>query len=82
MYGIGSLASQLLVSETTAGDMRHNTMKAFAIMRQAAIVVAEYLFVQITKPLLPLVLGHLFARCLWRASQGERDASCAKRTFA
>jgi hypothetical protein len=29
--------------------MRHDTMKAFAIMRSLAIVVAEHLFVQIAK---------------------------------
>src|SRR5260370_25763249 len=49
MYGIGALASQLLVSEATTRDMRHNTMKAFAIMRSLAIVVAEHLFVQIAE---------------------------------
>src|SRR6266849_1239593 len=49
MYGIGSLASQFLISEATASDMRHDTMKAFAIMRQVPIVITEYLFVQIAE---------------------------------
>ena len=49
MYGVGAFASQLLVSEATARDMRHNAMKTFTIMRQLAVVVAEYLFVKIAK---------------------------------
>src|SRR5260370_16287439 len=49
MYGISSFASQLLVSEATASDMRHDTMKTLTIMHQMPIVVAEYLFVQIAK---------------------------------
>lgn len=47
MYGVGALASQLLVSKATASDMRHDTMKAFTIMRRFAVVVAKHLFVEI-----------------------------------
>jgi hypothetical protein len=49
MYRVSSFASQLLIREATASDMGHNMMKAFAVIRQSAIVVAEYLFVKITK---------------------------------
>ena len=49
MYGVRSFASQLLVSEATASDMRHYAMKTITIMRQMPIVVAEYLLVQIAK---------------------------------
>src|SRR5260370_35515376 len=49
MYGVRSFASQLLVSEATASDMRHYAMKTITIMRQMPIVVAEYLLIQIAK---------------------------------
>src|SRR5882724_175636 len=49
MYGICSFASQLFVSEAATSNMRHDTMKAFAIMCCFAVVVAEYLFVQIAE---------------------------------
>src|SRR5712672_36510 len=49
MYGIGSFASQYFVSEAASGDMRHYTMKALSVIRIPSMVVAEYLFVQITK---------------------------------
>ena len=49
MYGVGSLASQLLVGKAATSDMRHYTMKTFAIMRGLAVVVAEHLFVKIAE---------------------------------
>ena len=53
MYGIGALASQLLVSDSAVCDMRHSHLKALIIANEVlfggTIVVAEYLFVYIAE---------------------------------
>src|SRR6266850_7590070 len=53
MYGIGTLASQLLVGDSTVCDMRHSHLKAVAISDEVlfsgAIVVAEYLLVYVAE---------------------------------
>ncbi len=53
VYGVGSFASQLLVSDSAVCDMMHSHLKMVAISNEVlfggAIVVAEYLFVHIAE---------------------------------